>query len=281
MGLQRVGHDWATDLIWSGLSTLLGHPGGTWWATIHRVTKSWTQLKQLSMHARTEYSSHLTRAGVEESVHRDGSYGPAIQPILCVFISEILAGVSIRFWRSIVVMIFNIYVFIWLHQVLVTACRIFSWGIQLLSAECGIQFPDQGSNPGPLHWEHKVLATGPPREFWALLQFNSYFSFIHPFICSANTLNFQCMLSSVSGARNTMTNKEDTVSFPVGRRQLQISWEILCTKNSPRELVLSKTQGQNLDFLNQNIQEIALGRYGSSQYGNHTWRNSFKSLAFH
>ena len=27
---------------------------------------------------------------------------------------------------------------------------------------CGIQFPDQGSNPGPLHWEHGVLSTVPP-----------------------------------------------------------------------------------------------------------------------
>ena len=27
---------------------------------------------------------------------------------------------------------------------------------------CGIQFPDQGSNPGSLHWEHGVLPTGPP-----------------------------------------------------------------------------------------------------------------------
>ena len=26
----------------------------------------------------------------------------------------------------------------------------------------GVQLPDQGSNPGPLHWEHRVLATGPP-----------------------------------------------------------------------------------------------------------------------
>ena len=26
----------------------------------------------------------------------------------------------------------------------------------------GIKFPDQGSKPGPLHWEHGVLATGPP-----------------------------------------------------------------------------------------------------------------------
>ena len=37
-----------------------------------------------------------------------------------------------------------------------------SCGVQDLSvATCGIQFPDPGSNPGPLHWERGVLATGP------------------------------------------------------------------------------------------------------------------------
>ena len=39
------------------------------------------------------------------------------------------------------------YLFIWLHGVLV--------------ASCGLWFPDQGSNPGPLHWELRGLATGP------------------------------------------------------------------------------------------------------------------------
>ena len=29
-------------------------------------------------------------------------------------------------------------------------------------ATCGIQLPDQGSNPGSRHWEHRALATGPP-----------------------------------------------------------------------------------------------------------------------
>ena len=32
----------------------------------------------------------------------------------------------------------------------------------LLVVVCGIYFPDQGSNLGPLHWELRVLATGPP-----------------------------------------------------------------------------------------------------------------------
>ena len=29
---------------------------------------------------------------------------------------------------------------------------------------CGIQFPDQGSNPGPLHWEQGVLTTAPQKK---------------------------------------------------------------------------------------------------------------------
>ena len=33
---------------------------------------------------------------------------------------------------------------------------------ELLVTAHGIQFPDQGWNPGPLHWELRVLATGPP-----------------------------------------------------------------------------------------------------------------------
>ena len=31
-----------------------------------------------------------------------------------------------------------------------------------LVVACGIRFPGQGSNPGPLHWECRVLAIGPP-----------------------------------------------------------------------------------------------------------------------
>ena len=38
---------------------------------------------------------------------------------------------------------------------LVGSCKLFV-------EACKIQFPDQVSNLGPLHWEHGVLATGPP-----------------------------------------------------------------------------------------------------------------------
>ena len=33
---------------------------------------------------------------------------------------------------------------------------------ELLIATCGIEFLGQGSSPGPLHWECRVLVTGPP-----------------------------------------------------------------------------------------------------------------------
>ena len=38
----------------------------------------------------------------------------------------------------------------------------FFWLYQVLTAVCGLWFPEQGWNPGPLHWELEVLATGPP-----------------------------------------------------------------------------------------------------------------------
>ena len=33
--------------------------------------------------------------------------------------------------------------------------------VPVLVVACGIYFPDQGSNPGPLHWEPGVLTTEP------------------------------------------------------------------------------------------------------------------------
>ena len=45
------------------------------------------------------------------------------------------------------------YLFLWLYQVLAAAC-------EHSAVACGIQFPDQGSNLGPLYWERGGLATG-------------------------------------------------------------------------------------------------------------------------
>ena len=45
---------------------------------------------------------------------------------------------------------------------------------------CGI-FPDQGSNPCPLHWKHGVLTTGPPGKSHTLLSYvnESKYYFTH------------------------------------------------------------------------------------------------------
>ena len=79
--------------------------------------------------------------------------------------NEILAGVSIRFRRSIVAMIFNIYVFIWLHQVLVAACRIFNLHCSVQDLRCSLWdlVPWPGITPGPpANLGAKCLSHGTP-----------------------------------------------------------------------------------------------------------------------
>ena len=55
--------------------------------------------------------------------------------------------------------------------------KLFIWLCQVLAAACGIQFPVQGSNLGPLLWEHRVLATGPPGKS---PEFRLLFSYLSP-----------------------------------------------------------------------------------------------------
>ena len=81
------------------------------------------------------------------------------------------------------------YLFIWLSQVFVKAC--------------GMQFPDQGQNPGPLHRERGLLATGPPvKSLQDHFRWNTYeqmhllkcrlevksFHFFHQFLFKINLL---------------------------------------------------------------------------------------------
>ena len=83
--------------------------------------------------------------------------------------------------------LFNIHLFIYLGctgSQLWQACSFVAarcllscstWAPQLWHANsqlqhaCGIQFPDQGLNPGPLHQEHGVLTTAPPEKFLGLI----------------------------------------------------------------------------------------------------------------
>ena len=68
---------------------------------------------------------------------------------------------SLTFFSILKFIITFLFIF-WLHRVLVAARGIFVAAFKLLVVACGIQFPDQGSNPGLLDWEHRVLATGHP-----------------------------------------------------------------------------------------------------------------------
>ena len=56
------------------------------------------------------------------------------------------------------------YLFIWLCQVLAVACKILVPVCELSVMAYGIYFPNQGPNLGPLHWEHRALATGQPEK---------------------------------------------------------------------------------------------------------------------
>ena len=53
-------------------------------------------------------------------------------------------------------------IFTWLCQFLVVALGSSFRHAGSLVAASGIQLPDQPSDPGPLHWDCRVLATGPP-----------------------------------------------------------------------------------------------------------------------
>ena len=61
------------------------------------------------------------------------------------FFSGCLSKPEALLWNSFPISFLSIYIylFVWLHCIFVAACK--------------IQFPDQGSNLGPLHWECGVL----------------------------------------------------------------------------------------------------------------------------
>ena len=81
-----------------------------------------------------------------------------------------VAGRFFNDWATREASLLKVYLFLFIylaHRVLIVACEIFVAACTLLvvwtlSCERRIWFPDQGLNPGPLHWERWVLATGPP-----------------------------------------------------------------------------------------------------------------------
>ena len=80
-----------------------------------------------------------------------------ISDLWCYYCKKITTCWRLRWWSAffsnkiffLFLFLKNIYLFVWLCWVLLVACRIFQlWHV--------------GLNPGPLHWDRGVLATGPP-----------------------------------------------------------------------------------------------------------------------
>ena len=68
-GLARSpGGGHGNPLQYSCLENPMGR--GAWWATVHRVTQSWTRLKQLSMHAHTYVEiDSWKQCNLEKKIH--------------------------------------------------------------------------------------------------------------------------------------------------------------------------------------------------------------------
>ena len=64
---------------------------GAWWATVHRVARSWTWLKRLSMHAHVQYSIIYITLFIYLSV--DGHLG-------CFHLSAVINNAAVIHWCS-------------------------------------------------------------------------------------------------------------------------------------------------------------------------------------
>ena len=116
------------------------------------------------------------------------------QRVICDWATNTHTQTYIIYFLSLLIISFlffflslkHFYLFIWLCQVLVTACR--------------ITFPDQGLNPGSLHWKCRVLATGPPGKSQNLYNLSGYFScifFLHPLLLLLLSLFPSSFLTSI------------------------------------------------------------------------------------
>ena len=76
----------------------------------------------------------------------------------CLFLLAICYRTPL--FKKIVFLKYLLFLFVWLCPVLVAARGVFNLYCSspyLLVAACGIYFLNQESNPGPLHWERRVL----------------------------------------------------------------------------------------------------------------------------
>ena len=108
---------------------------------------------------------------------------------------------------------------------LVTACQLLVAVCELSCSMFRIYFPDQGSNPGPLHWEHGVSATGPQG---SSLRASKCSSHVSPVYSSQSTYLFPPKLSCVRVGwhiRNLYKHLRSSLPSKIWRAISSIFWE--------------------------------------------------------
>ena len=108
--------------------------------------------------------SHLESPFLQHSLINFQKIKSQIKPYKCFFLAQKIGPTHAQ------ANLFNIpfcycYCFIFIFFCFWPRCIARSW------------FPDQGSNPHPLHWKHGVLTTGPPGKF-PIFHFKIAFTFI-------------------------------------------------------------------------------------------------------
>ena len=120
-----------------------------------------------------------------------------------------------------------------------------------LVAACGIQFTNQGLNPGPLHWECRVLATGPPgksltQDFFSPQTINDWGSWLH-LRCPWG----QSRKNRTVGSTWFNTDPSSAMDLPCHITSLDLSFPI-CTMGAmtgPANVVLSPVERWYRTFL--------------------------------
>ena len=94
---------------------------GLWWATVHRVAKSWTELKQLSMHAPTFQEPRFSLSGACILHNKPASVEHSKTVIrsasaCCPAVSALPLQESLGCW------LYSIVLFMWVHARLLQSC---------------------------------------------------------------------------------------------------------------------------------------------------------------
>ena len=107
---------------------------------------------------------------------------------------------------------------------------------ELFAVACGIQFPDQQLNPGLLHWECGVLATGPVWKSWFAV-----------FSKPASSLPFQCPTFKQGGNVSSWETKKKLwqlkISILLKTKVLRYTSHTICFTKLKLSLVLSDADG--------------------------------------